>query len=134
MAARNGSNQQFTMVRDMWSLFGRCVGAAAADPTGLKGIGILSITRSSSGKYVITLNDKWNALLGYNFRVIDSTGLQHYSITVSAETVATTKTITIEVFAAATTVAPTRADLAATDILLIELNLSNSKQVPTGYS
>lgn len=132
MAARNATHMNYSMNRGQVTLTGKCVGAGAANPTGLKGIGITSITRSSSGKYVITLADNYAALLAAQFMVIDSTGLVLSSVFVSAETVASTKTITIEVFGGATTVAPTRRDLAATDTLRFMLTMSNTQQVPNG--
>lgn len=132
MAARNATHMNYSMNREQVTLTGKCVGAGAGDPTGLKGIGITSITRSSSGKYVITLADKYAALLAAQFMVIDSTGLVLSSVFISAETVATNKTITIEVFGGATTVAPTRRDLAATDTLRFMLTMSNTAQLPNG--
>jgi hypothetical protein len=133
MAARNGTYQQFTLTRDSWKLFGKCVGAVGASPTGLKGLGIASIAWVSTGIYDITLSDKWSGLLAAQFTVIDSTGLRHYVFNIKTQTVATTKIIRINVFAAASLTAPTLADLVATDTLLMELTLSNSAQVPAGY-
>lgn len=132
MGARNGTHQNFTMNRDQWELTGKCVGAAGANPTGLKGIGIASIAWVSTGLYDITLSDKWAALLDANFIAIDSTGLRHYIFTVVSEAVATTKVIRVKVFAAATTVAPTLANLETTDTLRFSLKLSNTSQVPNG--
>ncbi len=132
MGARNGTQKQFTMNRDEWTLTGKCTGAAGASPTGLKGIGISTVAWVSTGIYDITLVDKWAALLDYNFSVIDSTGLRHYSFNVKTETVSSTKIIRINVFAAASTVAPTLADLATTDTLRFSLKLSNTSQVPNG--
>jgi len=132
MAARNATHMNYTMNREQVSLTGKCVGNAGANPTGLKGIGIASINWVSSGKYTITLSDKYAALLGAQFMVIDSTGLTLSSVFISAETVATNKTITIEVFGGASTVAPTRRNLAATDTLRFILTMSNTSQVPNG--
>lgn len=131
MGARNTTFNRGYQTRDTVEVMGKCVGAAAANPTGLKSQGgIASIARTSSGKYTITLTDKWAALLEWNFNVVDSTAGNHYLFTVSSETVTTTKTIVVEVFKGATTVAPTRADLATTDTLRIKLVLANSQQVP----
>lgn len=133
MAARNLNHGVKTFLREVVKIYGKCVGAAGANPTGVKGLGITSITWVSTGKYLITLEDKYNALLNADFRVIDSTGLRHYSFSITSQTVSTTKLITVEVYAGASTVAPTRADLAATDTLLVTLELSNTQQVPAGY-
>lgn len=132
MAARNTTDNLAMMNRGDVLLSGSCVGAGTSSPTSVKGNGITSITRSSSGKYVITLADKYAALRAWSFGVIDSTAARHYEITISAETVASTKTITIEVFGAATTVAPARSDLATTDTLKFTLLLSNSANIPAG--
>lgn len=132
MAARTTTFINHTMNREQVTLTAKCVGAAGANPTSVRGIGIASITWVSTGKYKVTLQDKYAALLKYHASVIDSTGLRHYSITASAEDVATGKTVTLEVFAAETTVAPTRADLETTDTLLLELVLSNTQQKPNG--
>jgi len=104
-----------------------------ANLTSLKGNGIASVARTSNGLYVLTLSDKWAALLRADFSVEDSLGTKHYSITVKSETVATNKTITFTVFQAATTVAPALNDLISTDKLKFTLLLSNSSQVPLGY-
>jgi hypothetical protein len=132
MAARNGTHQQFTMNRNEWSLTAKATGAAGASPTGLKGVGIASLAWVSTGIYDLTLSDKYAALLGATFNVIDSTGARHYCITIKTETVSTTKIIRFTVFAAATAVAPTLADLVSTDILMIQLKLSNTLQTPNG--
>ncbi len=132
MGARNLTDSSKTFNREEVSITSKCVGAAGASPTGLKGLGVASIAWVSTGLYDITLSDKWAALLGADFHVIDSTGLRHYCFTIVSETVSTTKVIRVKVFAAATTVAPTLANLAATDIWLIGLKLSNTLQVPNG--
>lgn len=135
MAARNYLKNIATLHRDVVKLWAKCIGAAGATPTGQKSLGspAAAFAWVSTGKYTLTLSDKYAALLAADFRVIDSTGLRHYSFSITSETVASTKIITFEVYAAASTVAPTRADLAATDTLLVELTLSNTAQAPTGY-
>lgn len=133
MAARNGSNHQFTLARDTWTVFVRATGGgAAANCTGVKGAVSVNYN-ADTGKYIITLNDKWAGLLGFKATVIDSTGTRHYEVQPSAETVATTKTISISVFGAATATAPALRDLLTTDTLLVELTLSNSQQNPRPY-
>lgn len=133
MAARNFTEAQLTMNRDSVELTARCVGAAGANPTGFKGLGVASITWVSTGKYRVTLQDKYMGLLGANFKVIDSTGTKHFSITITSETVATTKVIEFEVYSAISGTAPTRANLATTETLLVEVKLSNTSQRPRGF-
>ena len=133
MSARNGINKQYSLNRDMWTLTGSCIGAIGAVPTNLRGNGLASIARTSNGLYVLTLQDKWAALLQATFSVEDSLGTKHYNVVVRSETVATTKLITFTVFQAATTVAPALNDLISTDKLKFRFLLSNTVQVPTGY-
>lgn len=133
MGARNGISEQYTLMRDLWKLFGKCVGNGAANPTGLKGLGITSIVWVSTGKYTITLDDKWAALVNFSATVINSAGTTLSQCFLSAQTVATTKTLTLEVFGGATAAAPARRDLTSADTLLFEATLSNTTQVPTGY-
>lgn len=135
MAARNFAKNIAVLNRDMVKLFAKCVGAAAANPTGQKGLGFPAAAFAwvSTGKYTLTLSDKYAALLAADFQAISSGGIKHFSFAITSETVASTKIITFEVYSGATGVAPTRADLAATDTLLVELTLSNTAQAPTGY-
>lgn len=133
MAARSSFSSQHILSPGVHRVVGRCVGAAAANPTGLKGNGIASIAYVSTGKYTITLSDKWAGLVTADFSVIDSTGLKHFLVTPSAETVASSKTISISVSSAAFGSAPALADLASTETLLIELVLSNSSSNPKPY-
>jgi len=132
MAARVSVPFSRTMNREQVTLTGKCVGAAAANPTGLKGIGITSVTRSNTGLYTITLADKYAALLMAKFTVIDSTGTKQYTVTMSAVDVVSAKTINITTASAAFGSAPAVANLATTETLLFELTLSNTTQLPNG--
>lgn len=133
MGARNGTENTYTLMRDLWKLFGKCVGNGAANPTGLKGLGITSIVWVSTGKYTITLDDKWAALVNFSASVLNSAGTTLSQCFLEAETVSTTKTLTLHVFGGATAVAPTRRDLTSADTLRFEVTLSNTVQTPTGY-
>lgn len=133
MAARSTTLFSKTFNREQNTITAKCVGNAGANPTSVRGLGVASITWVSTGKYLVTLQDKWNALLQCEANVLDSTGTKHFRITPSAETLSSGgKTITLEVFSGATTVAPTRADLAATETLMLTLTLSNTAQKPNG--
>lgn len=133
MASRSSIASSFCLSPSIHRIVGRCVGAAAANPTGLKGNGIASIAYVSTGKYTITLQDKWAGLVSASFTVIDSTGLKHFLVTPSAETVTSSKTISLSVSSAAFGSAPALANLATTETLLIELVLSNSASTPKPY-
>ena len=83
-------------------------------------LGVASITRTSAGLYVITLRDKYTALVNASFMHLDDT-LQNLSFQVNAETVASTKTITLWTRVVATATDPTD-----TAIIYGTLTLKNS--------
>lgn len=130
MAARNLADVR-ALDREMVFLNGSCVGNGAANPTAVKGRGIASIAWVSTGLYTITLADKWNVFGGAVCTVIDPTTTHHWEVTVVAETVASTKTVQIKVFHAATAAAPALADLTSDETLKFFLILFNTAQAPT---
>jgi len=83
-------------------------------------LGVASISRTSAGLYVITLRDKYTALVNASFMHLDD-ALQDLSFQVNAETVASTKTITLWTRVAATATDPTN-----TAIIYGTLTLKNS--------
>jgi len=83
-------------------------------------LGVASISRTSAGLYVITLRDKYTALVNASFMHLDDT-LQNLSFQVNAETVASTKTITLWTRVVATATDPTD-----TAIIYGTLTLKNS--------
>jgi len=96
---------------------------ASGDPTlstDGSSLGVASITRTSAGLYVITLRDKYTALVNASFMHLDDT-LQNLSFQVNAETVASTKTITLWTRVVATATDPTD-----TAIIYGTLTLKNS--------
>lgn len=135
MGARNGTSENYNMVRDRWDILGAFVGNGAASPTTVKGLGlgIASVTRTALGAYTITLTDKWTAFLNAEFCVVDSTGNNHFEVTVVSETVASTKTINIQVFSAVSAASPAKADLASTATLKFEITVTNTQQKPAPF-
>lgn len=133
MAARTGTNNTYMLARNVYTIVGKCVGNGVSNPTALKGKGIATVTRTALGKYTITLNDKWAALLSVDLTFIDSTGANQFTYNVVSETVASTKTINISVFSSATAVAPGLADLATTTTMKMCIMLSNSAQIPLDF-
>jgi hypothetical protein len=83
-------------------------------------LGVASISRTSAGLYVITLRDKYTALVNASFMHLDD-ALQNLSFQVNAETVASTKTITLWTRVVATATDPTD-----TAIIYGTLTLKNS--------
>lgn len=98
------------------------IGATGAPTLSTDGssLGVATITRTSAGLYVITLRDKYTALVNAQFMHLDD-ALQDLSFQVNAETVATTKTVTLWTRVAATATDPTN-----TAIIYGTLTLKNS--------
>lgn len=127
MAARNFTNQQFTLERDVCTLFLRFTGGGAGQPTGLKGKGVASVTWSTVGIYTIVLSDKYPGLLMAAFNVIDTGTIDDWEVTLDTD-LTTGNTVVINVFKGGTA-----ADLPTTAKLLGRLDLSNTSQLPVGY-
>ena len=127
MGARNLNRVQFTLERDVVRIFGRCTGGDTSNPTGVKGKGVTSIARTAN-TLTITLADKWNGLLMFNANVIDSGTPDDWEFVLSAETVASTKTLVVKVFKGGTA-----ADLPTTAVLLFEVVVCNNAQKPVSY-
>lgn len=134
MGARNLTGMQYSLERDVVSLYGRGTGAGAGNLTGVKGKGITSIVRTGVGLHTITLDDKWQGLLDFNAIVVGPTATGHWEISVVSETVnASTKQVLIAIWGAASAAAPALKDLTAAERLQFTVTLSNSSQVPLGF-
>lgn len=133
MGIHNMTDRRYALERDVVEIYGRCTGAGAANPTAVKGKGIVSITRSGVGLYTITLDTPWMALLDFNPIVVGPTATGHWEVNVVSETLSSTKTINIAVWGAATATAPALKDLTAAERLQFTITASNSTQVPLGY-
>ena len=127
MSAKNFTKEQFTMERDLCSLFFRFTGGGAGQPTALKGKGILSATWATVGIYTIVLDSKFNGLLMAQFAVIDTGTIDDWAVTLDTD-LTTGDTLVINVFKGGTA-----ADLPTTAKLLGRLDLSNTAQLPAGY-
>lgn len=95
---------------------------ATGEPTldAASSLGVASVTRTSAGLYVITLRDKYTALVNAQFVSLDN-AIQDLTFQVNAETVASTKTITLWTLTGATATDPTN-----TAILYGTITLKNS--------
>ena len=128
MAARNFAPLR-ALDREVVKVFGGGTGGgAAANMSAIKGAGVSSIAyNAATGKYRITLADKFNSLLMASFLVIDpAAGIDDWEVVIEAEDVASAKTIDIAVFKGGAL-----ADMATTEKLKFELSLSNTAQAPT---
>lgn len=135
MGARSLTEQSYNNLRDRVDISFQCVGAAAANPTGLKSANALvtSVVRNSAGNFTITLADKWAALIGFQACILDTANATHYGINAVSETVSSTKTIIFQVWGAATGVAPAKVDVPATGTIKVILTVTNSQQKPAAF-
>lgn len=108
------------------TLFGRAVGAATSNMTGLVGLGITSITRSDVGIHTVVFDKKYAGLLHAKFQVIDTGTIDDWSVTLDTD-LTNGNTVVINVFKGGTA-----ADLPTTATLLMEFNLQDSSVKPDG--
>lgn len=130
MASRNLSDEQYALERDTVKLYARGVGAATSNLTGVKGKGITSIVRTGTGAHTITITDQWNGLLAFSACIIDPGTTDDWEVTVVSEAVAhaTTRELKIAIFKGGTAT-----DLSTDETILMEITVSNTAQLPTGY-
>ena len=131
MAINTYFNEIDTNIPNRLDLYARGTGAGASSLTSVKGV--TSIVWVSTGKYTVNLPRKFAGLVGLRGTVINSAGTTLSLVFPSAEAVAASGTITIEVFGGLTTVAPARRDLTSADILLLEINLMDTASKPTVF-
>lgn len=101
-----------------------------SDAQGGKGVGsLLPVCGATAGvgKYTLTLENLWSGLLQFKPSIMDATSPDDWEVVVSAETVATSKTLSLAIFKGGAL-----ADLTADDTLRFELVLSNVTVSP-GY-
>lgn len=143
MASRNYAPIR-ALARGQVIIDGSVIGAAAADPTSLRGVGITSVTRVATGRYNINFTGRFERLLDFSAMVlpgttgtttpVDSSGrvvnaLQplNTTVTVGGRTVQVTR---IEVFITENDAAPLLIDLPATAMLTFKATFQNSKARP----
>jgi hypothetical protein len=125
MADRNFTEFRYSLEKKVVDLYATCAmsGSGAGALTYAKGIVSIAKDGQTAGQYIVTLKDPYKRLLGVDITFQDGSAVPltcfHY---VKAETVATTKLITL-VFAIAD---KTPTDPAATSILKLKISLSNS--------
>lgn len=132
MANRQFSQFRYSLEKAVVDLYAKVAIGATGAPTLSRGKGIASISRTSAGLYVITLQDKYNALLHVSCAQIDGTVPMTAPVfNVVSETVGSTKLVTVQ-FTAATAAGDTTLVAADPDngaTLLIKITLSNSSAV-----
>lgn len=143
MASRNYAPIR-ALARGQVIIDGSCIGAAAADPTTVRGLGITSITFVATGRYNINFTGRFERMLDFSAMVLPGTtgtttptvatarvvnALQPFNttVTVSGRTVQVTR---VEVFITNNTGAEALTNLAATDQLTFTATFQNSKARP----
>jgi hypothetical protein len=126
MAARNFGNEIHTPQGRVTELFLRGPGNGAADITLTHGLGVSpTLTYAATGKYTITLTDKYAALLHISGSVLDATTEDDWTVVPLTDTVASTKTIQIAVFKGGAAAAIT-----SDERLMVRIVLLDSSAVP----
>lgn len=143
MASRNYAPIR-ALARGQVIIDGSCIGAAAADPTTVRGLGITSITFVATGRYNINFTGRFERMLDFSAMVLPGTtgtttptvatarvvnALQPFNttVTVSGRTVQVTR---VEVFITNNTGAEALTNLAATDQLTFTAKFQNSRVRP----
>ena len=121
---------------DVVKIFGRGVGAAAANLTGVQGV--VSVVHTGTGLYTVNLPRKYAGLLNLQWQVISTTAA-NWLVTVISENVvgasATAGSIAISVLssAAGSAAAPAAANLSTAQTLLLEITVADTDTKPSGF-
>lgn len=121
MANRNFHRVQ-SLTREVKILTAKISIGASGAPTLVSNdsVGIASVVRDSAGVYVITLDDKYNSLVGLSV-MLQSATAEDLSFQIESEDVSSAKTVQIQCKAAAVETDPSDGST-----LLVELKLKNS--------
>jgi hypothetical protein len=129
VANRSFTNQGFYLEKAPVFLFAKVSIGASGAPTLSRGKGISSISRTSAGLYVITLQDAYVALLGATCTRLLASGMPAApAFSLVSETVSSTKAVTVQ-FSGATSSSDTTlvaADPSSGTVLYFQIVLSNS--------
>lgn len=121
MANRNFHRVQ-SLAREVKTVYGRVSIGASGAPTldTSNSIGVASVTRDSAGVYVVTLEDKYNALLHAQIQLLEATA-EDLTFQIESEDVASAKTVQIQCKAAAVETDPSDGS-----VLLLKFDLKNT--------
>lgn len=123
MSARNLKRNISHFTPEPIVIFGKGTGAGAANLTALVAAGITSIAQTATGRYTVTLEDKYNSLLWCAGQVIDATTPDDWQTNVISEDVAGTKTILLIV-----TKSGTETNLTTDEKLMLHIIVSNTSR------
>ena len=126
MAARNFGQEISVAQPGIVELFAKGPGNAAADITLTHGLGMSpTLTYAATGKYTVTLSNKYATLLHVVGTVQDATTEDDWEVVVVAEDVASAKTIQIACFKGGAATA-----LTSDEKLMLRITLINSSALP----
>lgn len=143
MASRNYAPIR-ALARGQVVIDGSVIGAAAADPTSLRGLGITSVTRVATGRYNINFTGRFERLLNFSAcvlpgttgtttpvdasgRVVNALQPLNTTVTVGGRSVQVTR---IEVFITENDAAPLLIDLPVTAMMTFKATFQNSRTRP----
>lgn len=125
MANRYFNQFHFSPIPMYTSIFAKISIGASGAPTlvtaGGISKGVASVSRVSAGKYLLTLSDTYNYLVGGKGIFVASGGAAAPDVSIDAESVASAKTVTI-----LTQAGGVNTDPASGEVLLLEIELKNS--------
>ena len=119
MANRNWNRRQ-SLEKEVKDLYARITIGASGAPTLTTGYGFASISRTSTGLYVLTLSDSY-ASLKYFSGIHQHTSAEDLNFQIKSEDVLSTKTITFFTLAGGSV-----ADPANGDVLLLKVEVKNT--------
>ena len=121
MANRNFNRKQ-ALEKEVKEIYAKVAIGSTGAPTlnAAQSQGVQSISRTSAGLYVLTLQDKYMRLMDAHIAIVTPSA-EDIKANVVSEAVATAKTVTFRCVAVATATDP-----ASGDSLLISLQLKNS--------
>ena len=119
------ANRNFSRVQGLNKEIKIIAGRLEDDDTSNAGLG-WSGANSTTGIYIITLEDKYNALIACNVSIQSTTGADDYNVCVAAHDVTSAKTITIHTYKSDGDGTATLTDLGDTDEIHFSAFLQNS--------
>lgn len=126
MANKTAFQFRYSYEREVTDIFLKVNIGASGAPTIASGNakGVVSMSRTSAGLYVITLQQPYNRLLDLSSQSISGSSAQAAPMcTIVSETVATTKLVTLQYRAIDNS---TATDPASGEVLLIKISVRNS--------
>lgn len=123
MASRNWKRKQ-ALETEVKEIFAKVTIGASGAPTLTTGIGVSSISRTSAGLYVLTLQDYYYNLKSFSGSVVSSSA-EDLKFQVKTDGISSSsKTVTFFTLAVGTATDPANGD-----VLLLKLELKNSSAI-----